>query len=80
MLNNLRDLYQQVIIDHGKRPHNFCAYVSMLAVLKKAIILCAAIVLLYMLMLRMILLKAFCFQGQGCAISTASASLMTEAG
>lgn len=78
MLNNLRDLYQQVIIDHGKRPHNFCACEHASCTKEGYNPLCGDRFTLYV-NVKDDIIESVCFQGQGCAISTASASLMTEA-
>jgi len=77
-MSNLSNLYQEMIIDHGKSPRNF-------GVLEKAQHcregynpLCGDKVTLYMNEVQGVI-QDLCFAGKGCAISMASASLMTEA-
>lgn len=74
---NLNQLYQDVIIDHNNNPRNY-------AVMDDACLsadgfnpLCGDKVTLY-LKLENDKISAASFQGCGCAISTASASMMTE--
>jgi len=72
----LRDLYQDVIIEHSKRPRNF----HVIADGHKADgynPLCGDTVTVY-LALDGERVRDCAFQGQGCAISTAAASVMTE--
>jgi len=77
MSSELRELYQQVIIDHAKNPRNF-------RVLENANYqgegfnpLCGDKVRVYATVEDHVV-KEISFQGTGCAISTASASLMTQ--
>jgi nitrogen fixation protein NifU and related proteins len=73
----LRELYQDVIIEHSKRPRNFH---PMAAAARKAEgynPLCGDTVTVY-LALDGDVVTDVSFQGHGCAISTASASVMTE--
>jgi nitrogen fixation NifU-like protein len=73
----LRELYQDVIIEHSKRPRNFH---PMTAAARKAEgynPLCGDTVTVY-LALDGDVVTDVSFQGHGCAISTASASVMTE--
>ena len=71
-MSDLRELYQQLILDHNKNPRNF-------RVLDPAdcFPLCGDKVEVY-LQLHDDRIKDIGFQGSGCAISKASASLMTE--
>ena len=78
MSNNLRDLYQQVIIDHSKRPRNFCVCEHANHVQDGHNPLCGDRITIYVDAKDNTIVD-ICFQGQGCAISMASASLMTEA-
>lgn len=78
MSNNLRDLYQQVIIDHSKRPRNFCTCEHANHIKDGHNPLCGDRITLYVDTKDNTIVD-ICFQGQGCAISMASASLMTEA-
>ena len=73
----LRDLYQEVILDHNKRPRNFrmidpCSHHA-----DGYNPLCGDKVTVY-LDIQDGIIQDIAFQGSGCAISTASASLMTE--
>jgi len=74
----LTDLYRDVILDHNRRPRNFGPLEDAQAVAEGVNPLCGD-----RLTLRLNLaddrIENIRFQGQGCAISTASASLMTEA-
>jgi len=77
-MSNLRDLYQQVIIDHSKHPRNFCTCDHANHVQDGHNPLCGDRITLYVDEHDGTITDV-CFQGHGCAISTASASLMTEA-
>jgi nitrogen fixation NifU-like protein len=74
----LTDLYRDVILDHNRRPRNFGPLEDAQAVAEGVNPLCGD-----RLTLRLNLaddrIENIRFEGQGCAISTASASLMTEA-
>jgi len=75
--SDLRELYQSVILDHNKRPRNFrkpeCANRSAQGVNP----LCGDQLVVY-LTVEDGVVKDVGFNGTGCAISTASASLMTQ--
>ena len=76
MISELQDLYQEVILDHNKRPRNFRIVVDG----RKAEgynPLCGDRLTVY-LKVESGVIKEATFQGSGCAISKASASLMTE--
>ena len=77
-MNELRDLYQEVILDHNRRPRNFGPLPAANHRAEGHNPLCGdrVTVLLDMEDGR---IRDVAFQGSGCAISTASASLMTEA-
>ena len=72
----LRDLYQEVIVDHSKRPRNFRKLDGARSA-EGFNPLCGDKVTVYV-SLEDGVLKEVTFQGSGCAISTASASVMTE--
>ena len=76
-MNDLRDLYQEMIIDHGRRPRNFRALADANYDAQGFNPLCGDKVTVY-LKLDDDTVRDISFQGSGCAISTASASLMTE--
>lgn len=75
--DGLRDLYQSVIIDHSKRPRNFKSLAAATHTGVGHNPLCGDRVTLY-LTVENGRVKDVAFEGSGCAISTASASLMTE--
>ena len=74
----LNDLYRDVILDHNRRPRNFGPLEAADASADGVNPLCGD-----RLTLRLKLaddkIEEIRFEGEGCAISTASASLMTEA-
>jgi nitrogen fixation NifU-like protein len=76
-MSDLRDLYQEVILDHSKRPRNFHAMPDADRKADGYNPLCGDRETVY-LDLEGDRLKDVSFQGAGCAISTASASMMTE--
>jgi nitrogen fixation NifU-like protein len=77
-LSELSDLYQEVILDHNRRPHNFRVIDAASAKQEGYNPLCGDRLTLY-LTLDGDVIKDAAFQGSGCAISKASASLMTDA-
>lgn len=77
-MSDLRDLYQEVILDHTRRPRNFGTLPNANREAKGHNPLCGDQVSIY-LQMDGDRIADIAFQGSGCAISTASASLMTEA-
>jgi nitrogen fixation protein NifU and related proteins len=77
-MSDLRDLYQEVILDHTKRPRNFHAMADATSSADGHNRLCGDKLTLYVKLENGVIRDAS-FQGSGCAISTASASMMTEA-
>lgn len=77
-MSDLRDLYQQVILDHYRSPRNFGALEGASACAEGYNPLCGDQVKVY-LRTDGDRVDGLSFEGVGCAISTASASLMTEA-
>ena len=77
-MSDLRELYQEVILDHSKRPRNFGRLAAATHRADGDNPLCGDKIHLE-LELDGDRVKDVRFEGQGCAISTASASLMTEA-
>ncbi|HEY8210856.1 MAG TPA: SUF system NifU family Fe-S cluster assembly protein [Myxococcaceae bacterium] len=75
---DLRDLYQEVVLEHSKRPRNFRAMDDATASAQGFNPLCGDQLTLY-LKLQDGVVKEVSFLGQGCAISRASASLLTGA-
>ena len=76
-MSDLRDLYQEVILDHSKRPRNFHAIADATRKAEGYNPLCGDRETVY-LVLEGDRVRDVAFQGAGCAISTASASMMTE--
>jgi nitrogen fixation NifU-like protein len=77
MSSDLRELYQEVILDHSKKPRNFHAMPAPDRKAEGYNPLCGDRETVF-LDLDGEVLKDVSFQGAGCAISTASASMMTE--
>jgi nitrogen fixation NifU-like protein len=77
-MSDLRDLYQEVILDHTKRPRNFGPLGSATHRATGRNPLCGDQLVL-MLDIHGDVVRDAHFAGKGCAISTASASLLTEA-
>jgi len=75
---DLRDLYQEVILDHGRRPRNFGPLAGANRHAEGFNPLCGDRLTLHLQVEDGVIREAR-FEGSGCAISTASASLMTEA-
>jgi len=71
------DLYQETILDHSKRPRNLHAMADANRKAEGFNPLCGDKLRLY-LKLEDDIVRDASFEGAGCAISTASASLMTE--
>jgi nitrogen fixation NifU-like protein len=72
-----RELYQDIILDHGRKPRNFHAMAHPSHFAHGHNPLCGDRVTVY-LEVENGRIKDVSFEGRGCAISTASASLMTE--
>src|SRR5580693_1507043 len=72
-----RELYQDIILDHGRKPRNFHALEHPSHFAHGHNPLCGDRVTVY-LELDGDKIKDVSFEGRGCAISTAAASLMTE--
>ncbi|PPD43400.1 MAG: SUF system NifU family Fe-S cluster assembly protein [Methylobacter sp.] len=77
MFEDLRDLYQEVIFDHNRNPRNFRVIDHPDRKVEGFNPLCGDRLTLYLKMDGGTIQDAS-FQGSGCAISTASVSLMTE--
>jgi nitrogen fixation NifU-like protein len=74
---DLRDLYQDIILDHARRPRNFGGMVDPSHLAHGHNPLCGDRVTVFA-KIDGDRISAVSFEGRGCAISTASASLMTE--
>lgn len=77
-MSDLRELYQEVIIDHGRRPRNFGPLDGACCHKEGFNPLCGDKVMLHIDEQQGVI-KRLQFEGSGCAISMASCSLMTEA-
>lgn len=77
-MNDLRDLYQEMILDHSKTPHNFGDMDGANAQADGSNPLCGDKISVY-LQIEDGIIKDAKFNGCGCAISVASASMMTDA-
>ncbi|MCB2069513.1 MAG: SUF system NifU family Fe-S cluster assembly protein [Ottowia sp.] len=78
MDGNLRELYQEVIFDHNRQPRNFHEMPEADHHADGHNPLCGDQLTVY-LRINNDVIEDVSFVGHGCAISTASASLMTEA-
>jgi nitrogen fixation NifU-like protein len=78
MSDDLRDLYQDLILDHGKRPRNFRVPTAANREALGHNPLCGDKITLYVAVDAAGVIQDAAFQGSGCAISVASASMMTE--
>jgi nitrogen fixation protein NifU and related proteins len=74
---DLRELYQDIILDHGRQPRNFRCIAEPSHAMHGHNPLCGDKVTVFV-KLQDGRIADVAFQGSGCAISTASASLMTE--
>jgi nitrogen fixation NifU-like protein len=77
MFDELQELYQEVILDHSRSPRNFGKLEVANRIAEGHNPLCGDRVTVY-LMLEQGVIRDVSFQGEGCAISRASASMMTE--
>jgi nitrogen fixation NifU-like protein len=75
---DLKDLYRDVILDHNKRPRNFGVLAPPAIGAKGHNPLCGDQLTVYVDLDHGVI-RDVKFEGSGCAISVASASLMTEA-
>jgi len=76
-VDELQELYRQVILDHNRNPRNFGALADATRVVAGVNPLCGDKMTLYV-KLGDGKIEDIRFQGTGCAISVASSSLMTE--
>ena len=77
-MSDLRDLYQELIVDHNKNPRNYGVLADANRRAEGYNPLCGDKVTVY-LHVDGERIGGLSFEGAGCAISTASASLMTQA-
>jgi nitrogen fixation NifU-like protein len=76
-MSDLRELYQEVVVDHSRRPRNFRRIEGASRSARGYNPLCGDKVNVYV-KLQDGRVADVSFEGSGCAISTASASIMTE--
>jgi len=77
-MDSLRSLYQDLILDHGRRPRNFRALPDANHEVQGHNPLCGDRLTLSLNISDSDIIEDAAFQGSGCAISVASASMMTE--
>lgn len=77
-MSDLRELYQELIVDHNRRPRNYGVLPSANRRADGHNPLCGDRVTVYAIVNGDVI-EDLRFEGAGCAISTASASLMTAA-
>ena len=75
---NLKELYQEIILDHGKNPRNLRKTENFNKDAKGNNPLCGDKVHIFLKLNDNKKLEDISFEGQGCAISMASASIMTD--
>ena len=75
---NLKELYQEIILDHGKNPRNLRKTENFNKDAKGNNPLCGDKVHVYLKLNEKKKVEDISFEGQGCAISMASASIMTD--
>jgi len=76
-MDELRELYQEMILDHYKRPRNYHKLDGASHSAEGHNPLCGDRITIYLLV-ENDKITDICFEGSGCAICTASASVMTE--
>ena len=75
---NLKELYQEIILDHGKNPRNLRKTENFNKDAKGHNPLCGDKVHIFLKLNENKKIEDISFEGQGCAISMASASIMTD--
>ena len=75
---NLKELYQEIILDHGKNPRNLKTINDYNKDAKGHNPLCGDKVHIYLKLNNKKKIEDISFEGSGCAISMASASIMTD--
>ncbi|HKJ74043.1 MAG TPA: SUF system NifU family Fe-S cluster assembly protein [Alphaproteobacteria bacterium] len=78
-MSDLRDLYQEVILDHGRTPRNFGPLEGANRTSEGHNPLCGDHIEVHAVVDKDGRIQDVKFEGHGCAISTASASMMTDA-
>ena len=75
---NLKELYQEIILEHGKNPRNLGKTDNFNKDAKGNNPLCGDNVHVYLKLNGQRIVEDISFEGSGCAISMASASIMTD--
>ncbi len=75
---DIKELYQEIILDHGKNPRNKNIFKDFNKDAKGHNPLCGDKVHIFLKLNNEMKLENISFEGEGCAISMASASIMTE--
>ena len=75
---NLKELYQEIILDHGKNPRNLGKFNNYNKDAKGHNPLCGDNVHVFLRLNENKKVEDIAFEGSGCAISMASASIMTD--
>ena len=75
---NLKELYQEIILEHGKNPRNLKKTENFNKDAKGHNPLCGDKVHIYLKLNENQKVEDISFEGEGCAISMASASIMTD--
>lgn len=78
MTDNLRELYQEIILEHARKPRNFGALEGACNHAHGYNPLCGDEVTVHAKLDDASKVEKITFEGHGCAISTASASVMTD--
>lgn len=77
-MSDIQDIYQQVVLDHYKKPRNFKKLENATSYAHGHNALCGDKITVY-LILKGGVVDDISFEGSGCAICTASSSIMTQA-
>ena len=78
MMDEIRELYQEVILDHGRRPRNLRHPEDATCEARGYNPVCGDKLIVYLKVDDAGIVQDAAFEGNGCAISMASASMMTE--
>jgi len=76
--DELRDLYRELILDHSRKPRHFGKLANATHTAEGINPLCGDKLQVYLQLDTADVIESASFEGSGCAISVASASLMTE--
>tara|TARA_Y100000766_G_C18835708_1_gene570323 strand:- start:91 stop:549 length:459 start_codon:yes stop_codon:yes gene_type:complete len=77
-MSDIKRLYQEVIFDHSRRPRNYGKLDNYTHKSEGVNPLCGDQLTIYATLKNDSQIEAITFEGSGCAITTASASIMTE--